>query len=122
MHYSILKGFKNLNKVCERGTIILSIEGIRKGYLFRKKMLYKRVRGWTSGRSLPVHKYPFRVICKEDCQRAMSCYLLSLKKKAPKPVFTSIEFQKYRFSLRLFRHCNCYLSSVAMGWKDGRGL
>ena len=43
----------------------------------------------------------------------MSCYLLSFEKKAPKPVFASIEFRKHRPSLRLFRHCNCYLSSTS---------
>ena len=32
----------------------LSIEGIRKEYLFCKKMVYKRVRGRTSERSLQV--------------------------------------------------------------------
>ena len=31
----------------------LLIEGIRKGYLFLSKKVYKRVRGWTSGWSLP---------------------------------------------------------------------
>ena len=49
----------------------------------------------------------------EDCQRAMSCYLLSSEKKAPKLVFASVEFQKHQSSSRLFRHCNCYLSSTS---------
>ena len=31
----------------------LSIDSIRKGYLFYQKLAYKRVRGWTSGRNLP---------------------------------------------------------------------
>ena len=31
----------------------LSMGGIRKGYLFLSKKVYKRVKGWTSGRSLP---------------------------------------------------------------------
>ena len=65
---------------------------------------------------------PFRVIFKEDCQELCHAIFCLLKKKALKPVFTSIEFQKYRSSLRLFRHCSCYLSSVSTGWKDVRGL
>ena len=37
----------------------LSIEGLRKGYLFREQMVYKRVRGWTSQLSvLTCVKYP----------------------------------------------------------------
>ena len=32
-----------------RKMFYLSIEGIRKGYLFREKMAYNMVRGWTSG-------------------------------------------------------------------------
>ena len=31
----------------------LSMEGIRKGYLFLSKKFCRRVGGWTSGRSLP---------------------------------------------------------------------
>ena len=29
-------------------------ESIQKGYLFREKMVYKRVKGWSSGWNLPV--------------------------------------------------------------------
>ena len=31
-----------------------SMEGIQKGYIFLSKMVCKRVRGWTLGRSHPV--------------------------------------------------------------------
>ena len=34
-----------------------SMEGIRKGYLFYQKMVYKRVKDWTSGRNLPVQNF-----------------------------------------------------------------
>ena len=40
------KRCKVLNKVCERGTFFL-----------KKKIVYKKVRGWTSGRSRPEQKF-----------------------------------------------------------------
>ena len=58
MHYSILKGFKYLNKVCERGTIILSIEGIKNGYLFRKKNAIEKGKGLDLGAESPRLKAP----------------------------------------------------------------
>ena len=42
-----------LNKVCERGTIV-NKRYTKEVRFSKKKMMYKRVRGWTSGRRLPV--------------------------------------------------------------------
>ena len=41
----------------------LSIEGMQKGYLFCEKMGYKRLRGWTSGRNLPLQCPFFTLRC-----------------------------------------------------------
>ena len=35
----------------------LLIEGLRKGYLFHRKVVFQRVRDWTSGQNLPVWKF-----------------------------------------------------------------
>ena len=110
MHYSILKGFKNLNKVFERRTNILLIAGIWQGHFFRKKMRGVGPRGGVSPYKTTPSGLYVRKIVKGLCH-AICC--LFLKKKAPKLVFSSIEFHKYRSSWRLFRHCNCYLSSTS---------
>ena len=51
--YSILKGCKVLNKVCERGTISQQKVYERSNEAFLSKKVYKRVRDWTLGRSPP---------------------------------------------------------------------
>ena len=44
-HHHLVWYVKDAHLLCERYT---------KGVSFLSKMLYKRVRGWTSGKSLPV--------------------------------------------------------------------
>ena len=53
VHLQQLKGMQSSKQGMWKG-YHLSIEVIRKGYLFREKWYKKRVRGWTWGRSLPV--------------------------------------------------------------------
>ena len=52
---SSLKGCKVLNEVYERGTICQ--QTVYERGTFFVKMVFKRVRDWTSGRSLPVSKF-----------------------------------------------------------------
>ena len=55
LHLQQLKGLQSSKRGMWKG-YHLSIEGIRKGYPFSPKMVCKRVRGWTSGRSTPPGK------------------------------------------------------------------
>ena len=55
VHIQQFKGMQS-SKQCLWKGYHFSIEGIRKGYLVHGKMVFQRVRGWTSGRSLPVWK------------------------------------------------------------------
>ena len=56
VHIQQFKGMQSSKQGLWKGNL-LSIEGIRKGYLVHGKMVFQRVRGWTSGRSLPVWKF-----------------------------------------------------------------
>ena len=53
MHFKQLKEMQS-SKLGMRKVYHFSIEGARKGQLFCEKKIYKRVMGWTPGRSLPV--------------------------------------------------------------------
>ena len=51
VHLQQLKGMR-ISKLGMWMGYNLSIEGIQQGYLFLSKMVYRRVRGWTLGRSV----------------------------------------------------------------------
>ena len=73
--YSTQKGCKVLNKVHGRSYHV--IRRYKKGVPFSWKMVYKRVRGWTSGRSLPAWKfveYPPGA-CVASVSETSSCYI-----------------------------------------------
>ena len=73
--YSSQKGCKVLNKVRERSYHV--IRRYTKGVPFSWKTVYKRVRGWTSGRSLPAWKfveYPPGA-CVASVSETSSCYI-----------------------------------------------
>ena len=55
--FTAVKGMQSSKQGMWKG-YHLSIEGVLKGYLFREKMVYKRVRGLTSGWSKP-SPHPF---------------------------------------------------------------
>ena len=50
--FTAVKGMQSSKQGMWKG-YHLSIEGVLKGYLFREKIVYKRVRSWTSGWSKP---------------------------------------------------------------------
>ena len=70
----------------ERGTICL-IEGIRMGH-FLSKMVFKRVRGWTSRRSLPAWNFA-------ECLLA-TFYEGKNAKSIPQPLITTASFGPFR--------------------------